>query len=482
MNFELDYQLNCDASHNKCFFIHLKEGKATIQIYRHAKGGISLYRTIPLSFHPISSGWINDNIFLLSDRELFYLDVSSCSLQQLYLPKYKIVDLVCLTHQGNFVYSSIVDPDYIDFHMRTNNGEFQVARYHIRKNELFFSDVITSPEKEFIDNYVNECHSSFEGGISDELNGHILKIERSPLYSKLFVDKSCIANEFGCIDRAFFFGSEIIYTISSLISPSSIQIIHYRNNILIDPIVQNQNNSLFSVAYCSEDMLDIYHYTLSNNITKRGLVVMLHGGPAGRYSNRFDPMAFSFAEKGFAVYLLNYPGSTGYDYSYQEELYGKGGTVDLFAVIKSIKTLNQKYKDCPLYLIGDSYGGYLAILTLIKIESGISKVYATNAFTDIRYQFLFSCARSVITKYFPAISSPEIRKINPIDLVTHGQLKDRLLIINGVNDPYCPKQQILQFAELSGCDFELLADYPHYKVDLNETAKISNIIIRDIGV
>ncbi len=135
MNFELDYQLNCDASHNKCFFIHLNESKATIQIYLYVKWSISLYKTIPLSFNPISSGWINDNIFLLSDRELFYLDVNSCSLQQLYLPKYKIADLVCLAHQGNFIYSTIVDPDYIDFYQRTNDDELQVARY-LKKNQL----------------------------------------------------------------------------------------------------------------------------------------------------------------------------------------------------------------------------------------------------------------------------------------------------------------------------------------------------------
>ena len=481
MNFELDYQLNCNASHNRYFFIHLKESIATIQIYMYDRGETLLYRTIQLSFHPISSGWINDDIFLLSDQELFYLDVNTCSLQRLYLPKYKIADFVYLAHQENYVYSTIVDPDYIDFYKRTNDEEFQVARYNFRKNNPLFSEVITLPEKELIENYINECRTSFEEGISDELNGHVLKLENSPLYSKIFIDKSCIATVFGYVDRAFFFGSDIIYTISSLFSPSSVQTINYKNNILHAPIIQSESNSLLSVTYCSEDILDIIHYTFSNTTKKRGLIVMLHGGPAGKYSNRFDPMAYSFAEKGFAVYLLNYPGSAGYDYSYQEELYGKGGTVDLIAIVKSINALKQKYKDCPLYLIGDSYGGYLAILTLIKMESGISKVYATNAFTDIRYQFLFSSARSVITKYFPPISSPEIRKVNPIDLVSDGQLKNRLLIINGVNDPYCPKQQILQFAEVSGCDFKLLADYPHYKVDFKETDKISNIIIHDIG-
>lgn len=134
----------------------------------------------------------------------------------------------------------------------------------------------------------------------------------------------------------------------------------------------------------------------------------------------------------------------------------------------------------PLYLIGDSYGAFLAILVLLKASKNISKVYALNAFTDIRYQFLFSNARAVITKYFPEITSTKIRQINPIDLVAKGQLKDCLLIINGLDDLYCPKEQLIQFQSISGCDVILMPNYPHYKIDPAETDKITRIILEDM--
>lgn len=476
------YQLNCNQRHDKCFYIKLKKSKAHIIILGYNNRRYYLLRSLLASFHPISSGWVGENIFLLSESSLYILTIPSFTLVQVPLPAYKIIDILFFSFEKGYIYSSIIDPDYIDFYFKSNSiSDIKIASYKIsEKKTLFFKSSSLQFEPCIILNYLKEFKIAHEQNIYDIFNGHKLKIVHSELHSKISIDENCITTVFGCIDRGFFFGEKIIYTYSSLIQPSTVRM-HIANVSTVRNSINNQSKKhIFSISYNDNNIASPFYHLSRLEKTKKGAIVMLHGGPAARYSNRFDQMAYSLANAGYSIHLLNYPGSTGYGYAYQKKLYGNAGTFDCNAVISYLNSLSQKDASLPLYLIGDSYGAFLAILVLLKASKNISKVYALNAFTDIRYQFLFSNARAVITKYFPEITSTKIRQINPIDLVAKGQLKDCLLIINGLDDLYCPKEQLIQFQSISGCDVILMPNYPHYKIDPAETDKITRIILEDM--
>ena len=46
------------------------------------------------------------------------------------------------------------------------------------------------------------------------------------------------------------------------------------------------------------------------------LVVLVHGGPTGRWSDRFDAWSQLLASRGYAVFCPNIRGSTGYGWAF----------------------------------------------------------------------------------------------------------------------------------------------------------------------
>ena len=119
-----------------------------------------------------------------------------------------------------------------------------------------------------------------------------------------------------------FFGEKIIYTYSSLIQPSTVRM-HITNVSTVRNSINNQSKKhIFSISYNDNNIASPFYHLSRLEKTKKGTIVMLHGGPAARYSNRFDQMAYSLANAGYSIHLLNYPGSTGYGYAYQKNSMG----------------------------------------------------------------------------------------------------------------------------------------------------------------
>ena len=476
-----NYQLNCNKKHNCYFYIKSQDNLAKIYIYKYIDSEHYDFKSLTLSFQPISCGWIQNNIFLLSNTKLFLLDVSAFDVREILLPAYKIVDMISLQSDDEYIYSTIIDPDFIDFYLKKHSGDdIKIASFYIEKNKLaFFVDEILSINKNLINEYIKEFKLLKENNINDFANNHKLQIKRTNLNSDIIVDGHCIKTVFGCVDRAFFFGEKIVYTYSSLIKPPRV----YEMNLGVTNINNGLNDNLentFSIKHYDDIALNIHYYKFCKKGAKKGTIIMLHGGPSARYSNRFYPMTYSFANTGYVVYLLNYPGSLGYGYEYQEQLYGNAGIIDYETLLNFINALIKNNCNLPLYLVGDSYGAYLGILILLKSQLNITKVYALNAFTDIRHQYLFSNSRFIIEKYFTDIRSKNIKKINPIDLVTDDQIKNRLMIINGIDDKYCPKEQIIQFKKISGCEVILLSNYPHFVTDYEKMNEVTNILLKDM--
>jgi dipeptidyl aminopeptidase/acylaminoacyl peptidase len=91
-------------------------------------------------------------------------------------------------------------------------------------------------------------------------------------------------------------------------------------------------------------------------------VVMVHGGPTGRWSDSFEPWGQLLASRGYAVLYPNVRGSTGYGNRFVEMNRGDWGGGDFKDVMAGVDAVIARGVADPakLGIGGWSYGGYMA--------------------------------------------------------------------------------------------------------------------------
>ena len=96
--------------------------------------------------------------------------------------------------------------------------------------------------------------------------------------------------------------------------------------------------------------------------TPNPLVVLVHGGPTGRWSDSFEPWGQLLAARGYAVLYPNVRGSTGYGHRFVEMNRGDWGGGDFKDVMAGVDwAIAQGIADpYRLGIGGWSYGGYMA--------------------------------------------------------------------------------------------------------------------------
>lgn len=95
------------------------------------------------------------------------------------------------------------------------------------------------------------------------------------------------------------------------------------------------------------------------------VLVWLHGGPSDISLNEFDPVVQYFALNGMAVFTPNFRGSKGYGSEFEKLNWNDLGGGDLRDVLEGIKYL-EKQGYTSFVVGGQSYGAYLAAMTLVK--------------------------------------------------------------------------------------------------------------------
>jgi dipeptidyl aminopeptidase/acylaminoacyl peptidase len=92
------------------------------------------------------------------------------------------------------------------------------------------------------------------------------------------------------------------------------------------------------------------------------LVVLVHGGPTGRWSDTFEPWGQLLAARGYAVLYPNVRGSTGYGHAFVEMNRADWGGGDFKDVMAGVDVMIARGIADPnrLGIGGWSYGGYMA--------------------------------------------------------------------------------------------------------------------------
>jgi poly(3-hydroxybutyrate) depolymerase len=126
--------------------------------------------------------------------------------------------------------------------------------------------------------------------------------------------------------------------------------------------------------------------------TKGGnLFIWMHGGPMRQVAKGFHPY-LSYAvydellerlvDGGNYVYKIDYAGSTGYGAAFKKALDMKIGDIEMKEVENAIKDIKADKKIANVYLIGNSYGGYMALRGIVDTPKTLDGVVSINGVSD----------------------------------------------------------------------------------------------------
>ncbi|TLZ50652.1 MAG: S9 family peptidase [Gammaproteobacteria bacterium] len=175
------------------------------------------------------------------------------------------------------------------------------------------------------------------------------------------------------------------------------------------------------------------------------VVILIHGGPESQYRPGWDPLLqFMVNELGYAVVAPNVRGSSGYGKSFLALDNGplrEDAVRDVGSLLVWIGLQPQLDRD-RVVAMGASYGGYLALATLItygeRLRGGIDFMGISNFVSFLRNtsgyrrdlrRTEYGDERDNGTRVF-------LDRISP--LTNAGRIRKPLLVAAGANDPRVP--------------------------------------------
>lgn len=211
-----------------------------------------------------------------------------------------------------------------------------------------------------------------------------------------------------------------------------------------------------TIRYKSSDGLEIpAYFTLPKGIGNKNLplVVYPHGGPWGRDGWGYHPVAQFFANRGYAVLMPNFRGSTGYGKKFLNAGNGEWGRKMQDDITWGVKYLIAQGTVDPkrVGIMGISYGGYATLagvaftpdLYRAAVDSAgpanlITLLEATPPYWEAQRKFLFARMGDLNTKEGQAW----LKERSPLTSVAN--IKTPLLVVQGANDPRVNRREAEQ--------------------------------------
>jgi len=223
---------------------------------------------------------------------------------------------------------------------------------------------------------------------------------------------------------------------------------------------------------------------------KAPAIVIVHGGPTGQFFRGFDPVVQVLVDRGFIVLQPNIRGSTGYGVEFRDmnlNDWGGGDLDDVAAGVAYLTSLGTVDAD-RVAVYGGSYGGYMTFMAVVKKPELWKAGVASVGISDLHRLYDNSMEHF---KYYlrmlmgdPQENAELWKDRSAINFVEN--LKARLLILHGVNDPRCPVEQsrifrdrMLELGYKEGDDFEYVefADVGHGSSDIGQKTQITQLVV-----
>jgi dipeptidyl aminopeptidase/acylaminoacyl peptidase len=222
---------------------------------------------------------------------------------------------------------------------------------------------------------------------------------------------------------------------------------------------------------------------------KAPAIVIVHGGPTGQFFRGFDPFVQVLVDRGYVVLQPNVRGSTGYGVEFRDMNLNDWGGGDLEDVAAGVDYLASLGTVDPsrVAVFGGSYGGYMTFMAVVKQPELWKAGIAWIGITDLHRLYDKSMEHF---KYYlrtlmgdPQENAELWKDRSAINFVEN--LKAKLLILHGVNDPRCPVEQsrifrdrMLELGYKEGDDFEYIefADVGHASSDIGQKTATYKLI------
>jgi dipeptidyl aminopeptidase/acylaminoacyl peptidase len=199
------------------------------------------------------------------------------------------------------------------------------------------------------------------------------------------------------------------------------------------------------VTFQSRDGLTIHGYlTLPVGRSDKNLPVVVnpHGGPWHRDRWMYNPEVQFLANRGYAVFQINFRGSTGYGRKFWEASFKQWGRAMQDDVTDGVRWLTARgiADNERIAIYGGSYGGYCTLagvtFTPELYACGIDYVGVSNLFTFMRT--IPPYWKPFLESMYQMVGDPEkdqemLRAASPVFHVE--RIKAPLLVIQGAKDP-----------------------------------------------
>jgi dipeptidyl aminopeptidase/acylaminoacyl peptidase len=181
------------------------------------------------------------------------------------------------------------------------------------------------------------------------------------------------------------------------------------------------------------------------------VLISLRGGPESQFRPGFDPwIQYVVNELGFVVVAPNVRGSAGYGKNYSSLDNGtlrEDAVKDVGALLVWL-SLQSAYDAKHVVVCGDSYGGYLALATLVNFGERLRGAVDMAGITDFA-SFLSNSApyrQSQLRAEYGDERDPDmkafLRRISP--LTNAERISRPVLIVQGKNDAQVPQSEAEQ--------------------------------------
>jgi dipeptidyl aminopeptidase/acylaminoacyl peptidase len=96
-------------------------------------------------------------------------------------------------------------------------------------------------------------------------------------------------------------------------------------------------------------------------------VIYAHGGPTAQAFRYFSPFKQRLVADGFALFDVDFRGSTGYGRAFRHANHGEWGHADVHDLVDAARwAVSQPWSDARLVIFGGSYGGYMVLCALVE--------------------------------------------------------------------------------------------------------------------
>lgn len=225
-------------------------------------------------------------------------------------------------------------------------------------------------------------------------------------------------------------------------------------------IDENEMATVNPITYTTRDGLKIHGYlTLPKGYTmetaeKLPVVVNPHGGPWARDSWGFNPEVQFLANRGYAVFQMNFRGSTGYGRDFWEASFKQWGLSMQDDITDGVNWLIEKgiADEDRIAIYGASYGGYATLMGIVKdpdlYAAAVDYVGVSNLFTFMKT--IPPYWEPYLDMMYEMVGHPEKDSLYMAEnspVLQADKIETPLFIAQGANDPRVNKAESDQMVE-----------------------------------